>query len=74
RRYFFNAYKGGDRKNGAEFIALIKQLYDVEEAIKEKSKDNEINLEEILAERQGKSRPVLDAIKKKIDTLLPIMK
>jgi hypothetical protein len=26
RRYFFNAYKGGDRKNGAEFVALIKLL------------------------------------------------
>ena len=24
RRYYFNAYQGGDRKNGAEFVALIK--------------------------------------------------
>ena len=66
RRYFFNAYKGGDRKNGAEFVALIKLLYDVEEAIKEKGH------EEILAERQEKSRPILDTIKQKIDALLPI--
>lgn len=72
RRYFFNAYKGGDRKNGAEFIALIKLLYDVEEAINKKWKENEISPEEILAERQEKSRPVLDAIKRKIDELLPI--
>jgi len=66
RRYFFNAYKGGDRKNGAEFVALIKLLYDVEEAIKEKGH------EEILAQRQKESRPVLDNIKQKIDALLPV--
>jgi len=76
RRYFFNAYKGGDRKNGAEFIALIKLLYDVEEEIKEKykseNKDKKIIHEEILRERQKRSRPILDAIKQKIDTLLPI--
>jgi transposase len=69
RRYFFNAYKGGDRKHGAEFVALIKMLYDVEEEIR---KDNNISAEEILAVRQKKSRPALDAIKQKIDTLLPI--
>ena len=75
RRYFFNAYKGGDRKNGAEFVALIKLLYDVEESLKEKykeEKDKEIIYKEILAERQEKSRPILDNIKQKIDVLLPI--
>jgi transposase len=75
RRYFFNAYKGGDRKNGAEFIALIKLLYDVEESIKDKckeEKDKEIIYKEILAIRQEKSRPILDTIKQKIDDLLPI--
>ena len=76
RRYFFNAYKGGDRKNGAEFVALIKLLYDVEETIKEKYKGEEKNKEaiheEILAERQKKSRPILDTIKQKIDTMHPV--
>jgi len=72
RRYFFNAFKGGDRKNGAEFIALFKLLYNVEEAIRDKYKDNKISPEEILVERQEKSRPVLDTIKQKIDALLPI--
>jgi transposase len=67
RRYFFNAYKGGDRKNGAEFVALIKLLYDVEEEIRGK---DDISLEEILNTRQKKSRPVLDNIKHKIDALL----
>ena len=66
RRYFFNAYKGGDRKNGAEFVALIKLLYDVEETIKDKSH------EKVLDERQKKSRPILDTIKQKIDALLPV--
>jgi transposase len=70
RRYYFNAYKGGDRKNGAEFVALIKLLYDVEEAIKDKGK--EVSHEEILALRQQKSRPILDIIKQKIDELLPV--
>ena len=69
RRYFFNAYKGGDRKNGAEFVALIKMLYDVEEEIR---KADDISPEEILEARRKKSRPVLDSIKKKIDTLLPV--
>ena len=67
RRYYFNAYKGGDRKNGAEFIALIKQLYEVEALIK----DKEMKSAEILAERQQKSRPVIEVIKKRIDELLP---
>jgi len=66
RRYFFNAYKDGDRKNGAEFVALIKLLYDVEAEVKDKSH------EEILARRQEKSRPVIETIKAKIDALLPI--
>jgi hypothetical protein len=66
RRYFFNAYKGGDRKAGAEFVALIKLLYDVEAEVRDKSR------EEILACRQEKSRPVIENIKTKIDALLPI--
>ena len=67
RRYFFNAYKGGDRKNGAEFVALIKLLYDVEEEIK----GNDIGHDKILLARQQKSRPILDNIKRRIDELLP---
>jgi hypothetical protein len=65
RRYFFNAYKGGDRKAGAEFVALIKLLYEVEVEVKDKSR------EEILARRQEKSRPIIENIKAKIDALLP---
>ena len=66
RRYFFNAYKGGDPKLGAEFVALIKVLFEIEESIKEKAD------EERLAARRSRSRPVLDAIKARIDELLPV--
>ena len=73
RRYFFNAYKGGDRKNGAEFVALIKLLYSVEEEVKEKGSNGKYKShEEILALRQEKSRPIIETIKAKIDALLPI--
>ncbi|HZK28725.1 MAG TPA: transposase [Clostridia bacterium] len=66
RRYFFNAYKGGDPKLGAEFIAIIKILYEIEDSIKEKTN------EERLAARRCRSRPVLDAIKARIEELLPV--
>jgi len=75
RRYFFNAYKGGEIKYGAEFIALIKLLYDVESEINDKCKDEndkgKIN-EIILGERQRKCPPILNIIKQRIDTLIPI--
>ena len=66
RRYFFNAYKGGDPKLGAEFIALIKVLFEIEDSIKDKTD------EERLAVRRSRSRPVLDAIKARIEELLPV--
>ena len=65
RRYFFNAYKGGDPKLGAEFVALVKVLYEIEETIGGKTD------EERLAQRRSRSRPVLEAIKARIDELLP---
>ena len=71
RRYYFNAYKGGDRKNGAEFVALIKLLYDVEAEVKDKDGKYKSH-EEILALRQEKSRPIIETIKAKKDALLPI--
>ena len=66
RRYFFNAFKGGDPKLGAEFTAIIKILFELEESIKEKTD------EERLAVRRSRSRPVLDAIKARIEELLPV--
>jgi hypothetical protein len=74
RRYFFNAYKGDYRKEGAEFIALIKLLYDVEADLKDKFKDagREQQHKEILAARQERSRPIVDKIKEKIDVLHPV--
>jgi len=51
-------------------------IYDVEAAIREKCKDkikDRKKIDEIiLNERRAKSRPILDSIKRKIDTLLPI--
>jgi transposase len=66
RRYFFNAFKGGDPKLGAEFTSIIKILFEIEESIKEKTD------EERLAVRRSRSRPVLDAIKARIEELLPV--
>ncbi len=65
RRYFFNAYKGGDPKIGAEFVALIKQLYEIEDSIKDETDEAR------LVARRNRSRAVLVAIKERIDELLP---
>ena len=55
RRYFFNAYKGGDPKLGAEFVALVKVLYEIEETIGGKTD------EERLAQRRSRSRSMRTA-------------
>ena len=66
RRYFFNAFKGGDPKLGAEFVATIKILYEIEASIQDKTN------EERLDARRTRSRPVLETIKTRIDALLPV--
>lgn len=66
RRYFFNAFKGGDPKLGAEFVAIIKSLFEIEASIKDKTN------EERLEARGTRSRPILETIKAKIDALLPV--
>lgn len=66
RRYFFDAYKGGDPKLGAEFLALIKVLYAIEKKIKDKDDDERLKV------RRESSAPVLDAILKRVDELFPV--
>ncbi len=66
RRYFFNAHKSDAPRQGAEFVALIKKLFLVERGIAEADDDTR------LATRHEHSVPVLDAIREKIDDLLPV--
>ncbi len=65
RRYFFDAHKSDAPRQGAEFLALIKDLFLVEREIADA--DNATRL----ASRRTRSVPVLNAIRVKLDTLLP---
>lgn len=65
RRYFFNAHKSDAPRVGAEFIALIKNLYMVEREIAEAS--DEVRLQR----RHKSSKPTLQQIRAKINELLP---
>jgi transposase len=64
RRKFMDAYKVGSNKNVANsFINLIKELYLIEEKIREMPPDEKLNW------RQNKSLIFLDKIKDKLDLL-----
>jgi hypothetical protein len=59
RRNFFDAYKAGGKREGPayEMLLMMKDLYRVEEKIKDKS------VEERKQTRQEESKPMLDKIK-----------
>lgn len=65
RRYFFEAHKSDAPRVGAEFITLIKELYQVERDVANSS--DKVRLEE----RNKRSKPVLELIRVKVDELLP---
>ena len=65
RRYFFDAHKSDAPRQGAEFLALIKELFMIEREIADADDATR------LATRRGRSRPVLDAIRAKLDARLP---
>ena len=65
RRYFFDAHKSDAPRIGAEFVALIKELFMIEREIAEAGDDTR------LAVRRERSTPVLDLIRAKLDALLP---
>ena len=82
RRYFLKAHRGGYPKEGAEFLAMIRELYQVEESLVDtvlppeatpaqrteaRAKDNARRLRV----RQERSVPVLDRIRKRLDELIP---
>lgn len=65
RRYFFNAHKSDAPRQGAEFLALIRDLFLIERGLADADAETRI------AVRRQRSVPVLDAIRSKLDTLLP---
>lgn len=65
RRYFYDAHKSDAPRIGAEFVALIQELYTVEREIAESSD------QERLEQRHARSKPMLEKIRAKIDALLP---
>ena len=66
RRYFFDAHKSDAPHQGAEFLVLIKELYMIEREIADADDATRV------ATRRERSRPALDAIRAKIDELLPV--
>lgn len=66
RRYFFDAHKSDAPRLGAEFLALIRKLYAVEREIAEADDATRV------AVRRERSRPVLEAIRARVDELLPV--
>jgi len=82
RRYFLKAHRGGYPKEGAEFIAMIRELYQIEAALVDtvlspdatleqraeaRDKDNARRVEI----RQSLSVPVLNRIRTRLDELIP---
>jgi transposase len=82
RRYFLKAHRGGYPKEGAEFIAMIRELYQIEQALVDtvlppeatpeqraeaREKDNARRVEV----RQALSVPVLARIRTRLDELIP---
>ncbi len=69
RRYFLKAHRSSHPLEGAEYIALIRQLYQVEREIQDGSMDiphDQINAL-CLALRTEKSAPILASIRERID-------
>jgi transposase len=64
RRYFFDAFKGGD-VDAAIVLTLIARLYRVEAEAKEK----ELDVDAVRALRQEKSRPETERLKSVLDHL-----
>ncbi len=67
RRYFFEAHKSDAPQQGAEFVALIKELFMIERDIADA--DDETRL----TTRRKRSAPVLELIRGKLDALLPVV-
>ncbi len=65
RRYFLDAHKTSHPLEGAEFVAMVGQLYLVERDVA--GADDAARL----AARRERSAPVLELIRKRIDELLP---
>ena len=65
RRYFFDAHTSDAPRQGAEFLSLIKDLFMIEREIADADDATR------LATRHTRSVPVLDAIRVKLNTLLP---
>jgi transposase len=82
RRYFLKAHHGGYPREGAEFIAMIRELYQVEQSlvdtvlppeatpaqrVEARNRDNARRLEV----RQSLAVPVLARIRARLDELMP---
>ena len=82
RRYFLAAHRGGYPKEGAEFLAMIRELYQIEQSLEDtvlppeatyaqraeaRDKDNARRGEV----RQSLAVPVLTRIRKRMDELIP---
>ena len=82
RRYFVNAHRNGYPREGAEFIALIRELYRVEESLVDavlppeatpaqraavRDQDNARRVQI----RQEQAVPILARIRKRLDELIP---
>jgi transposase len=65
RRYFFDAHKSDAPRVGAEFLAIIKELFLIERDIADEDAKTR------LAMRRERSLPVLAVIRAKLDALLP---
>ena len=65
RRYFFDAHKSDAPRQGAEFVALIKELFMIERLIADADDAARV------ATRRERSVPVLEAIRARLDELLP---
>jgi len=65
RRYFLEAHRTSHPREGAEFVAIIGRLYEIERQIADA--DDAARL----CARRERSRPVLDEIHARIESLLP---
>jgi transposase len=79
RRYFLNAHRGSHPREGAEFLALIRELYRVEQTLAETASQSDAAPAQRAAEnarrlavRQERSLPVLARIRARVDELLPV--
>ena len=82
RRYFLNAHRGGYPKEGAEFIAMIREIYQVEQSLvdtvlppeatpAQRAEAREMDNARRAEVRQSLSVPVLARIRTRLDELIP---